>query len=102
MNELREHAETDIVIMLVGNKRDLVEKNPNLRRVSQNIASQFAAQNGLLFEETSAITSTRVRESFEILLQKIYNERSRVDRDVENVGNRLVLGKIPTERKCCN
>jgi Rab family protein len=39
MNELREHAETDIVIMLVGNKRDLVEKNPNLRRVSQNIAS---------------------------------------------------------------
>lgn len=34
MTELKEHAETDIVIMLVGNKLDLVKKNPNLRRVS--------------------------------------------------------------------
>ena len=39
ITELKEHAEKDIVIMLVGNKLDLVKKNPNLRRVSQNIAN---------------------------------------------------------------
>jgi hypothetical protein len=43
MDDIREHAATDIVIMLVGNKTDIVAANPNLRRVSQNIARQFAA-----------------------------------------------------------
>ena len=33
MEELRAHAEPDIVIMLVGNKIDLSEKNPTMRKV---------------------------------------------------------------------
>lgn len=32
MEELRQSAEPDIVIMLVGNKVDLVEKDPSLRQ----------------------------------------------------------------------
>ena len=34
MEELRDHAEPDIVIMLVGNKIDLCDRNPGARRVS--------------------------------------------------------------------
>ena len=33
MEELRANAEPDIVIMLVGNKVDLTEKNPTMRKV---------------------------------------------------------------------
>ena len=34
MEELKYAAEADIVIMLVGNKLDLVEKNPSFRKVT--------------------------------------------------------------------
>lgn len=68
MEELRDHAEPDIVIMLVGNKIDMCDRNPSARRVSQENALRFAEQNGLIYEETSAITVTHVREAFENLL----------------------------------
>jgi GTPase SAR1 family protein len=34
MEEVKEHAEPDIVIMLVGNKLDICEQNPLERKVS--------------------------------------------------------------------
>ncbi|OLQ02134.1 Ras-related protein Rab-11A [Symbiodinium microadriaticum] len=51
MEELRSNAEPDIVIMLVGNKVDLAEKNPGDRQVDFDAAADFASQQGLLFEE---------------------------------------------------
>ena len=35
MQELKANAEPDIVIMLVGNKFDLVESDPKARKVSK-------------------------------------------------------------------
>ncbi len=54
IDEVKEHAEPDIVIMLVGNKLDLCENSPWSRQVSREFASSFAAKNNLLFMETSA------------------------------------------------
>ena len=54
--------------MLVGNKIDLCERNPNARRVSAENARSFSAKEGMMFEETSAVTVERVREAFENLL----------------------------------
>lgn len=34
LEELRQNAEPDIVVMMVGNKVDLCEKDPSLREVS--------------------------------------------------------------------
>ena len=51
---MKEHAEPEIVIMLVGNKLDLCENNPNERKVSREYAASFADKNSLLFMETSA------------------------------------------------
>ncbi len=45
MEELRDHAEPDIVIMLVGNKVDLCDAKPEVRRVSTNEGQSFAKQN---------------------------------------------------------
>merc|ERR1719401_2393900 len=53
MEELRQNAEPDIAIMLVGNKVDLVEKNPECRQVYYDSAAEWARQNDLLFAESS-------------------------------------------------
>jgi Rab family protein len=42
MEDVREQADPDIVIMLVGNKLDIVEKNPMERKVSRDKAIEFA------------------------------------------------------------
>lgn len=69
IEELKYHAEPDIVIVLVGNKVDLVEKNPSLRKVPRETASRLAEEYNMLFEETSAYTSENVSDVFERLLQ---------------------------------
>merc|ERR1712098_822321 len=78
MEDLRQNAEPDIVIMLVGNKVDLVEKDPNSRQVLFDEASEFARTHGLFFSEASAVTSYNVKHIFEYLLQEIYNQKTKV------------------------
>merc|ERR1711953_1377417 len=77
MEELRQNAEPDIVIMLVGNKVDLVEKDPSARQVHYDVAAEFARNNTLFFTEASAVTSYNVKHIFEHLLQQIYNQSSK-------------------------
>merc|ERR1711972_845944 len=77
MDELRQNAEPDIVIMLVGNKVDLAEKDPSARQVYYDAAAEFARQHGLFFSEASAVTSHNVKHIFEHLLQEIYNQSSK-------------------------
>jgi Rab family protein len=77
MEEVKEHADPEIVIMLVGNKLDLCEQKPAERRVSTERAMEFARENNLLFMETSAFTDINVRDVFELLVQEIYNVKSR-------------------------
>merc|ERR1712151_645979 len=67
--ELRDHADPNIVIMLVGNKGDL----RHLRAVGQDEALAFAEKNGLSCIETSALDSTNVETAFMRLLSEIYN-----------------------------
>jgi Ras-related protein Rab-11A len=73
LENLKAHAEQDICIMLVGNKLDLVQQDPNQREVPIEAARAFASEENLIFIETSAHTNNNVRDAFEILLQEIYN-----------------------------
>ena len=68
MEEVKEHAEPDIVIMLVGNKLDICEKTPSERKVSSDRAEEFAQENNIHFRETSAYTDHNVRDVFEVLV----------------------------------
>merc|ERR1712085_110580 len=70
----RQNAEPDIAIMLVGNKIDLVEKNPSCRQVPKELAAEWARQYDLLFAESSSVTSFNVKH----LLQDICNRQSRI------------------------
>ncbi|WBW74624.1 Rab11 family GTPase Ypt3 [Schizosaccharomyces osmophilus] len=68
LKELREHADSNIVIMLVGNKTDLL----HLRAVSTEEAQTFAAENNLSFIETSAMDASNVEEAFQTVLTEIF------------------------------
>jgi len=68
LRELRDHADANIVIMLVGNKSDL----RHLRAVPTEEAKSFAEQNQLSFIETSALDSTNVETAFHNILTEIY------------------------------
>lgn len=77
IDDLRQNAEPDIVVMLVGNKIDLVESAPECRAVPYEKAAAFAQSQGLFFSESSAVTKHNVKHIFEHLLQEIYNQKTR-------------------------
>ncbi|XP_071825099.1 ras-related protein Rab-11B-like isoform X2 [Apostichopus japonicus] len=68
LKELRDHADNNIIIMLVGNKNDL----RHLRAVPTDEAKAFAEKNSLSFIETSALDSTNVEQAFVQILTEIY------------------------------
>ncbi|MCJ1427588.1 Ras- protein Rab-11A [Sticta canariensis] len=89
LKELRDHADANIVIMLVGNKSDL----RHLRAVPTEEAKQFASKllgreylhlrlvtltnaipgdNSLSFIETSALDASNVELAFQNILTEIY------------------------------
>ncbi|KZV80013.1 GTPase of the Ypt/Rab family [Exidia glandulosa HHB12029] len=68
LKELRDHADSNIVIMLVGNKSDL----KHLRAVPTDEAKSFSTENGLSFIETSALDASNVESAFQTILTDIY------------------------------
>jgi Ras-related protein Rab-11A/Ras-related protein Rab-11B len=73
LKELRDHAEPNIVVMLVGNKSDLKQ----FRAVETDEAMSFAETHNLAFIETSALDSTGVDTAFQRILTEIYRLMSR-------------------------
>lgn len=73
LKELRHHTDSDIVIMLVGNKADL----RHLRAVSTEDAKAFAERENTYFMETSALESMNVENAFTEVLTQIYHVTSR-------------------------
>lgn len=70
LNDLRQIAEPDIVVILVGNKADLAGER---REVSAEEAAAWARQNGVLrYVETSAKTGEYVEEAFLGVAERIY------------------------------
>lgn len=68
LEELRGHADKNIVIMLIGNKCDL----GSLRAVPTEDAQEFAQRENLFFMETSALESINVETAFFTILTEIY------------------------------
>ncbi|OIW17406.1 hypothetical protein TanjilG_22518 [Lupinus angustifolius] len=68
LEELRGHADKNIVIMLIGNKCDLA----GLRAVPTEDGEEFAQRENLFFMETSALESTNVETCFLTILTEIY------------------------------
>ncbi|OUC48276.1 Ras family protein [Trichinella nativa] len=85
LKELRDHADQNIVIMLVGNKSDL----RHLRAVPSDEAKAYTEQNCLSFIETSALDSTNVEAAFTNILTGIMFFRLHFEAVVRGAPERL-------------
>lgn len=106
LKELRDHAEPNIVVMLVGNKSDL----RHLRAVETDEAMAFSEQHNLAFIETSALDSSGVDTAFQRILTEIYRLMSRRNMAAEentapntlSAGQSISLNKeADNKKKCC-
>ncbi|KAI3466760.1 hypothetical protein Pfo_023423 [Paulownia fortunei] len=68
LQELRNHTDSNIVVMLIGNKSDL----RHLVAVSTEDGTSFAEKESLYFMETSALEATNVDSAFSEVLTQIY------------------------------
>lgn len=68
LDELDEHAESSVRIMVVGNKTDL----RHLRAITMEEGRALAEKKHFSFTETSALDSTNVGEAFNNLLVDIF------------------------------
>ncbi|XP_049380632.1 ras-related protein Rab11D-like [Solanum stenotomum] len=112
LEELRAHADKNIVIMLIGNKTDLEDQ----RAVPTEDAKEFAQKEGLFFLETSAMDATNVEDAFLTVLTEIFNivnKKNLAAGDDQANGNPASLtGKkilvpgpaqvIPEKKACCS
>ncbi|XP_064948595.1 ras-related protein RGP1-like [Musa acuminata AAA Group] len=91
LEELRGHADRNIVIMLIGNKSDL----GSLRAVPTEDAKEFAQRESLFFMETSALESTNVESAFQTVLTEIHRIVSKkslaANDEAQSAGNSSLL-----------
>jgi len=105
LKELRDHAEANIVVMLVGNKSDL----RHLRAVETDEAMAFSEQHNLAFIETSALDASGVDTAFQRILTEIYRLMSRRNMAAEenanapdlSAGQTISLSSDKQERRNC-
>ena len=101
---------THLVLMLVGNKCDLV----NERQVSTEEGKKEAEMNGMAFMETSALDGTNITEAFELMAKLITEKQMSIgnlglrDESPENKGDISkkaktieVNSKAGEKEKCC-
>ena len=76
LSELKENAHSDCMVLLLGNKIDLSNDNPQLRRVTTHEAQTLANREDLLFRETSALwnadAESGIQAIFHDLVSSIY------------------------------
>ncbi|CDS09443.1 hypothetical protein LRAMOSA10803 [Lichtheimia ramosa] len=70
LQDVREHANPNTVVTVVGNKSDLESK----RQVSREEGEQFAKENDLFFMEASAKSAENVEDAFVKTAQNIYKK----------------------------
>lgn len=108
LEEARQNANSNMVVMLIGNKADLEHR----RAVSTKEGQQFALENGLVFLETSAKTALNVEHAFIRTAGKIYDNIQSGLYDVTNEAHGIKVGMIAvplrtppsensTQRNCC-
>ena len=107
LEEVRNNSSKNIIIILIGNKKDLEDK----RQVTYEEGEAFAKENGLLFLETSAKTAFNVVESFNLSAQSILNHYKENGTNPNSKSNINLKNDItspggisgPEQKKgCCN
>ncbi|KAF6213606.1 hypothetical protein GE061_011327 [Apolygus lucorum] len=88
LDDARQHSSSNMVIILIGNKNDLVSR----REVNAEEGEAFAREHGLIFMETSAKTASNVEEAFINTAKEIYGKIREGVFDISNEANGIKLG----------
>jgi len=95
LTDARTLASANIVILLVGNKKDLEAD----REVTFMEASRFAQENDLIFVETSALTGENVEEAFLKCGRYILTKIESGELDPEQIGSGIQHGNQNLRRQ---
>ncbi|XP_022247488.1 ras-related protein Rab-2-like [Limulus polyphemus] len=88
LEDARQHSNSNMVIMLIGNKSDLESR----REVKKEEGEAFAREHGLIFMETSAKTAANVEEAFINTAKEIYEKIQEGVFDINNEANGIKIG----------
>lgn len=88
LEDARQHSNSNMVIMLIGNKSDLETR----REVKKEEGEGFAREHGLIFMETSAKTAANVEEAFINTAKEIYEKIQEGVFDINNEANGIKIG----------
>jgi len=88
LEDARQHSNSNMVIMLIGNKSDLEAR----RDVKKEEGEAFAREHGLIFMETSAKTAANVEEAFINTAREIYDKIQEGVFDINNEANGIKIG----------
>uniref|UniRef100_A0A9L0R1Y9 RAB2A, member RAS onco family n=1 Tax=Equus caballus TaxID=9796 RepID=A0A9L0R1Y9_HORSE len=88
LEDARQHSNSNMVIMLIGNKSDLESR----REVKKEEGEAFAREHGLIFMETSAKTASNVEEAFINTAKEIYEKIQEGVFDINNEANGIKIG----------
>ena len=105
LNDVRINGSKDICCILIGNKKDL----ENSREVSFDEGKELAEKNGLLFLETSALTSENIQEAFIISAEQILDNINKSGIDPTSPSKNVKISVDDDEednngrnkKKCC-
>ncbi|KAL5061990.1 hypothetical protein RYX36_023727 [Vicia faba] len=86
--DLRQHANSNIIFILIGNKCDLTKK----RVVSSEEGDKFAKENGLIFMEVSAKSAQSVEHAFIKTTARIYKKIENGEFDELNESHGIRIG----------
>jgi Ras family len=87
LEDARQHSNSNMVIMLIGNKSDLESR----REVKKEEGEAFAREHGLVFMETSARTAANVEEAFINTAKEIYEKIQEGVFDINNEVSGVLL-----------
>uniref|UniRef100_A0A182SXG7 Ras-related protein Rab-2A n=1 Tax=Anopheles maculatus TaxID=74869 RepID=A0A182SXG7_9DIPT len=98
LEDARQHSNSNMVIMLIGNKSDLDSR----REVKKEEGEAFAREHGLVFMETSARTAANVEEAFINTAKEIYEK---IQEGVFDINNEVCTAQEFAQRAlllmCC-
>jgi len=102
VDKISVEAEQNCAIVIVGNKLDLVEENPSLRRVDFGDAKRYAKTINAEAFEVCAASGKGVHEVFQkVVLTSVQRNSNSKSPEEESNGKKLVNLKQKGKESCC-
>eukprot|EP00808_Paulinella_micropora_P005517 g5728.t1 len=100
VDKIKNEAEENCVILIVGNKLDLVETDPNLRQVNLAEAQRYAKSVGAHVIEASAKSGQNIDKIFQTVVQLALERQTATKAETNNPG--LDINPANAEDSSCS